>query len=1563
MPRPLTSDVSVRVAKIVRAVETVSAELPEADRPRFEKFVGLIARQLRAPFVARHSANGVPRSLLPLYRMLEVRTGNDILVEIDERGEGGVVVRTCMPDQPFIVDTVRLLLHSRGAAYDSGFNAVLPVQRDKEGRLVSVGEEGGALESIIQIEASRFGDEDPKEVAERLRQNLAMSKAMVEDFGAMTHVVDRLASRFSRLAQRFPANADAYRETGEFLNWLLADNFVFMGATAGEDRYGFERIELRGEMVLSDPGSWDESPWPELPVHVRKGVVESPVHRSGRVDEILVQVPDESGRHSYDVRLRGMFTYRAVTQTSRSVPILRQVLASILQQEGSRPGSWRYKGIANVFDSLPTEYLFTAQVDEIGQMVERVLDAESEQQVRVHIMHKPRSNMTFALAAMPRGQFSDRLRKRMENTLLEGTGATYTDHGVFVGRFETVLIYFYLTGGKDLSDADREQIREGLTELATPWEDRVYVTLSERYGDERGDQLIARYGGAFGEEYTSRNSSERTVTDLGYLEQISDENPVIADLFTDHKGRPCLRIYQRGNVILSDILPVLDNFGLIVNDQYADPVNPRGAHVADIDTFRLKGVAGLSTELLLERKQLLLDAIPAVFRGDLIDDTLNRLLLRAGLCWQDVDLLRAYRGYARQLGLRLPITRVQEILNNQVEMANRLVAYFHARFSPEVSESERMRRMVDASEKVEEGLRAVHNQDEDKLLRNIFNLMQASTRTNFYREDRRRHYISFKVDHDRVPSMPEPRMKYEIYVHHPEVEGVHLRGGQVARGGIRWSDRTDYRTEVLGLVATQMVKNVLIVPEGAKGGFLLRHVIRDRAERRAKADEMYRFFICGLLDVTDNYVEGELVHPPRVVIHDGADPYLVVAADKGTAHLSDTANAVSAEYGFWLRDAFASGGSNGYDHKEVGITARGGWECVDRHFAEMGLNPSTDTFTCVGVGDCGGDVFGNGVVQYPTMKLLAAFNHMHVFLDPHPDPASSYAERRRLFDEVKGWEAYDTSKISEGGGIYSRTAKSIPLSAETKKMLGALHDELPPEEVIRLILRMPVDLLWNGGIGTYVKASHESHMDAGDPSNDVLRVDATELRCKAVGEGGNLGFTQAGRIEFALAGGRINTDAVDNSGGVDMSDHEVNLKILLAGEVDAGRLGMEERNTFIEALTDEVADAVLANNDAHARQLSLDQLRSTRDPLAYARTVQWVSQLSGASRTALKLPSAAELSQRRAARKGLTRPELATLAAHVKMHVYKALQKASSDFIPGFNDRLLSYFPKEVRERLPDAIRQHMLAKQIGMTVVLTEVVADAGATFFPTLVDLTHRDVGEIAGAFLRASEAFGLSELRKEIDRRSESLGGRYHAWISITSGIEHLLAAWLAPGELAVSDTEIKRTRAILERLPKHRSRSYTDATAKRTANLVNKGVPDALARQAVLMNELTLAREIVLMQGRTHDSDRDAIVRYLGIGEASGLLAAIRALQTRPTTGAWDPIAAGILRTRYFQLLRSLLETTPVGEELRLSTDNLILELRSSKLKSIAQDMDAILGDVADLGAFLVAEERLRAAVLG
>ena len=1554
-------ETSTRVAKIVRAAPEVAAELPESERGLFRDFVQAVAKQVRAPFVARHGAEGTVRALLPLFRCLAQRTGDSVHVEAEPRGEDSLVVRTCMPDQPFIVDTVRLMLAARGAVYENGVNAVMPVTRDEDGRLTSVGG-AGRLESVLQIEASKLGPEVLTSAQAALESNLRLAQAMVRDFTAMSQTVERAATLFNRVAARIPSNAEAYREAADFMTWLLADNFVFMGTVSGDDRLGFERVEGVSTWAPADTASWGENPL-DLPVHVHKGAVESPVHRSGQIDEILVRLPDEAGNPSHELVLRGMFTYRAVTQPSRNVPILRRVLGRILRQEESRPGSWRYKGVANVFDSLPTEYLFTANFEEIAEMVDRVLDAEAEQEVRVHLSQNAASQMVFFLAAMPRVQYSDRLRRRMEATLKGRTSASYSDHGLFVSRYETVLAYFYLTGAKPLSAEELSALHADLGRMATPWEDGLYEALVAEHGDEQADALITRYGQAFGEEFTAHNPAARAASDIGFLEQLSPARPIVADLFLDEKGRPSLRLYQLGNLILSEMLPVLDNFGLLIYDQYSDPIHPRRGDAKDIDTFRIQGVNGLTTEQLLERKALLVEALEAVFAKKMPDDSLNRLLLAANIPWKDVDLIRAYRGYARQIGLTLTLPRIQEILLNQAGLVSALVGYFHARFNPSLDAEARKDAMAASAEVVDAGLRRLRAHDEDMLLRLLFNLMQSSMRTNYYRDDKRAHYLSFKVQHNLVSHLPEPRMKVEIYVHHNEMEGLHLRGGSIARGGIRWSDRSDFRTEILDLVRTQMVKNVVIVPEGAKGGFFLKHAIPDAKVRRVKADELYRFLVRGLLDLTDNYVQGKIVRPPNVVAHDGDDPYLVVAADKGTAHLSDTANRISVdEYGFWLGDAFASGGSQGYDHKVVGITARGAWECVDRHFAEMGLDPKKQTFTCIGIGDTGGDVFGNGVIQYPTMKLLAAFNHVHIFLDPDPDAAKSYTERRRLFDAVRGWDDYDRSLISEGGGVFDRSAKSIPLSPQVKKMLGVLQDELPTDAVIRLILRMQVDLLWNGGIGTYFKASTESHADAGDATNDSLRVNANELRCRVVGEGGNLGFTQAGRVEFALLGGRLNTDAVDNSGGVDTSDHEVNLKILLSPMVASGELTYESRNALIKELTDEVAQAVLANNATHARQLSLDQLRSARDPLYYSRAIQWVCQRSGASRDFLRLPSDEVLRQRGATGKGLVRPELAVLQAHVKLHVYKALLDGDSAHIPSFNERLLNYFPAKIRATYPEQVSRHMLAKAIGMTVVLTDVVADNGAAFFPTLQDLTGRHPAEIAGAYLRAAEAFDLAGLRVELREQCEGFEGRYASWVAATDGVQGLLGVCLAPGEATPSAEEFGRIKAILVALRDHRGHAETDRAAERVNQLAAKGVRRDLAERVASFADLTLAREIALSQVRTGESDRDAVVRYLSVGQASGVLRVVRAIEERRTVGSWDPIAMGILRSRYSALLRRLLDSATLDAKLSLDVDGLARRLRSGELAAISSAVEEILAGGADVGAFLVAEERLRAVVL-
>lgn len=1530
----------------------VSAEessIDDSRRPLFERFVQALSRQLRQPYYKRHSAERCVKHLAEVFSIFTQTRPDEVSLSVKVQGRM-LVVTSVMADQPFIVDTIRMRLQALGAINIAGFNGVISVRRDDDGAPVDVGHPGDRLESVIRLEAEGIDPAKADDLLAQLRDSLALSRAMVQDFHAMTDMVEAATFRFSRLADAYPDQGEGHRETGEFLRWLLADNFVFMSIIQGDTLLGFAREEIQDRWPTDGLQEWQPLPG-ELPVQVRKGRRESPVHRSGRIDEIRVELPEKDG--SRVLYIQGLFTYRALTQPSRHVPLLRRVLGQILRAEGSQPGSYRYKGVANVFDSLPTEFLFTANDEQTLNIINQVLEAEQQQEVRAQILQG--EDTSFVLAAMPRVRWSERLSAQIEDALVQATGASYTDQGVFVSRYNTMLVHYYLTGTRQLSDEELAALQDRILDLATPWEMRLYESLNEALGAEQADRLTSKYGSAFDDVYRMNRPTRESVQDIEMLERLQREDrKVLANVFTEYRGRLYLRIYQRDNILLSHMLPVLDNFGLVVIDQFADPVMLSGQQEMFIDTFRLKEVPGLNVEQIIARGQALAEGLEAVFAERIPSDSLNKLLLQINLPWQAVDLLRAYHGYASQLGLYYSLSRVQTIMLAQPEMVSLLWHYFVARFDPDF-DGDRAAAAAAAEEAVEDALRRIEAADQDLVFRTFFNLMQSTIRTNFYRTDRKFHYISFKIRCERVQNMPSPRMMYEIYVHHRDMEGLHLRGGPVARGGIRWSDRTDFRREILDLVATQMVKNVLIVPVGAKGGFRMKHQIHDRAERRRRADELYQVLIRGLLDLTDNIVGGETVHPPRVVVHDGEDPYLVVAADKGTAHLSDTANGLSQEYGFWLDDAFASGGSNGYDHKKVGITARGGWVTAKRHFLEMGVDPYTDTFTCVGIGDPGGDVFGNGVIETRGMKLLAAFNHLHVFIDPDPDPEVSYQERLRLFKEVKGWSSYNTDLISKGGGIFSRQAKSIPLSPEIQQLLGVLKDELPVEVVIRLLLRLNVDLLWNGGIGTYVKASHEDQLDAGDPSNDMLRINGNELRARIIGEGGNLGFTQAGRIEYALSGGRLNTDAIDNSGGVDMSDHEVNLKILFAPLVAGGALTQEQRNETLEEMTDEVAEQVLHNNDVHAQQISLDVVRSLRDPMAFSRTIDWACGRSGVSRADIKLPSNDELQRRSALGRGLTRPELAVLNAHVKMHVFNDLSAADAAEIPSFAERVISYFPERVRQNYSDAIGSHMLHQSIGMTVLVNEIMGETGAWFFPGLIELTDAPASTIARAWVQALDLIDAPALREEIRTCGASLDGQYRAWVAVTGAVWDLLALWLSPGE-SIPDASVRsEIQAVLEALPTLSGTLHQERFRQRAENLPE--IPADLARRIAVLGELTTASEIVGLPEEGLNMSGQ-IVRYLSIGEASRLLPTIRALETRKASGGWDPVAISIIRNRYIHQMRALVRAFTLGEEAKLGVDRVTLRLTRNRLADFARRMDTVLTDASDISALLVAEERLR-----
>ncbi|MCB9677510.1 MAG: NAD-glutamate dehydrogenase [Alphaproteobacteria bacterium] len=1538
-------------SKIQSSLKRWKGDLEPEEMDLFKAFVDEAVPRLRGPYLAARRPRQVLEDLERAFRFATERTV-DVKVEITER-EKGVRLFGNMNDQPFIVDTMRLFLRNSRADYLGGFNLVLAITRDANGKLVGVGGDKGTTESVVMLEADGGRVlHDPEAALETLRQQLTIARVTVRDFKPMVRTIERFVDKFEAQAEHHPDDSDTCRETAAFLKWLLRDNFVFMGLDAGEP-LGIQTLATHA----TDPaGDW---PQPHAPgtVRVRKSRIESPIHRSGRIDEILVTLG--RGDDAQTLFARGLFTYRAVTQPCRTVPILRGVLAHILKDAASAPGSYRYKGMANVFDSLPTELLFTANLEAIGSMVDLVFEAEQASDVGVTFI-KTSEDAAFCLVAMPKAQYSENLSRAIEDIIVRGLHATYTDHGLFVGRYDTVLAHWYLTGVRHAGDASLQKLSEEVRQLATPWHARLWASLSETMDEPEADRLADTYGRAFPPSYMRGTPADRAVRDILKLDSLSTRQNVLADLFDTEKGL-YLRLYQARDVFLTDILPVLDNFGLVVRQSWANEVRSRGGRLY-MDSFVLDPTDTIPKEMLLERQPLLESAIEAVFAGAVEDDPLNQLVLTSGLNWQEVDLIRGYIEYSRQLTVKLSGNRLVEILLKNPQMCHALVDFFHARFDPDI-EGDRASLQSRAAEHVEKELRYILSHDEDLVFSTMYELLKATIRTNFYRTDRKFHYISFKLDCSKVDSMGVNRPMFEIYVHHREVEGVHLRFGKVARGGLRWSDRDDYRTEVLGLVTTQLVKNVVIVPTGSKGGFYLKRPSPDGKVRRQQADHHYKTFIRGLLDLTDNTVDGKTVPPPRVVRHDPDDPYLVVAADKGTAHLSDTANGISREYGFWLDDAFASGGSVGYDHKGVGITARGAWVLVRRHFAECGIDPYLEDFTCVGIGDMGGDVFGNGLIESKHTKLLAAFNHLHIFLDPDPDPAKTWVERKRLFDCVGGWDQYDTSLVSKGGGVYDRRAKSIPLSPEAQAMLGIHSDEADPNDVINAILRMDVDLLWNGGIGTYIKASTETHAQADDRSNDAVRIDATQLRAKMLGEGGNLGLTAKGRIEAGRLGVRLNTDAIDNSGGVDLSDHEVNLKILLNLPLSRGELTNEQRNALLEELTDEVADLVLANNDAHGRQISRDQIRSQQDIFQFGRAIAFVERNFGVRRRQLSLPTDAELAERAEKGEGLTRPELAVLSAWVKMYVYKALLEGDPKAIPGYDDLLVEYFPKKVQGRFPADIRNHMLANEIAMTIATTKMIADAGAAFFPMVLETTGASVPAIATAFLKAQDLAQTDTLRSTLEelRTSVSLSSLYRSWVMVDAGAREVASYWLSARGRIPTDDELAKMREAAQQVYELQASEVAARNEHLLRQLEADDIPEHVGSLILKAQYLNIALMIWAESYRMNVDFPRMVVQHLSVARASRLQQLLEDLGSRPATGRWDPIALRILNHRFHQLLRQLVQVTPMHDE-NDSVDDLVPRLEQGFLADVRGQVDEMLdGEAPSVATLLVMEERIAGAI--
>ena len=1299
-------------------------------------------------------------------------------------GREPVVLEIANDDMPFLLDSILGEVRAQGYSPRLVLHPIYKCHRTSAGELKAVLGPGdrnwgdGRQESFIAIHFDRLGAEEAGRLAEAISQILEEVRAVVAGWRPMVGELERAIAMLRTTEARLDPKLRA--ESIAFLQWLAEGQFTLLGTRElrleGDAATGdLVSIDGSGRGILTDPtvmvlrrGSELVQMTPEIrrfffdaaPLIVTKANVISRVHRRVHMDYVGVKMFDEKGAIAGELRVVGLFTSQAYTQSPRLIPLLRLKVERVVAGAGLPPESHDGKALINVLESYPRDELFQIGERELLRVARGILDLDVRPRVRVFARVDRFDRFVSVLVFGPRDRFNTGVRERVGKRLAEawnGRIAAFYPHFTdgplvriqfIVGRYEGTTPV-----------VDEARLEAEVAEVFATFEDRLAEALAHR---PDGDPLGQRYLAAFPPGYAAAFPVERAIEDIARLERLGPDRPLTIDFYAA-KGTGVLRaaIYRLDEqpIPLSDRVPVLENLGFSVIDERSYRLTPRfpdGERPVVLHDMALTMADGLASQLA-GRDGDLEETFLAIFRGDADNDSYNRLVLAAGATWREAALLRALGAYLRQIGLPFGPRYIAETLVKHAGVARELIALFKARFDPDAFVGMLARKAEEAAirARLEAQLATIPSLEEDRILRHVLSLVAATLRTNVFQTDANGQppeTIALKLRSKLVDGAPDPKPFAEIFVYSPRVEGVHLRFAPIARGGIRWSDRAqDYRTEVLGLAKAQQVKNVVIVPAGAKGGFVPKRLSRmtSREDMQKEGVASYRIFVSALLDITDNIVDGTIVHPPRVVRHDDPDPYLVVAADKGTATFSNFANEISAARGFWLGDAFASGGSLGYDHKGMGITARGGWECVKRHFREMNRDIQKEPFTAVGVGDMSGDVFGNAMLLSRTTRLVAAFDHRDIFLDPAPDPETSWRERKRLFEKPRSsWQDYDKALISKGGGIFSRAAKSIPISAAVKSTLGVTADAMTPTELMRAILQAEVDLLWFGGIGTYVKAATETDEAVADRANDPIRINGADVRAKVIGEGANLGMTQRGRIEYAAAGGRVDTDFIDNSAGVNTSDQEVNIKIALAPAVAAGRLPAEERKTLLAAMTDEVAAAVLRNNYLQSLALSLAERRLDNDLGFQRRLMQQLVREGTLDRRLENLPSDMELAERLKSGRTLTRPELCILLSYSKIALSRDLIETPIADDPYFVDRLVQYFPATMRERFRGDILEHRLKREIIVTDLTNTVVNRGGSAFVVRLEEETGRGPADIVRAFVAAESIYALAPLSARID-----------------------------------------------------------------------------------------------------------------------------------------------------------------------------------------------------------------------
>ncbi len=1460
---------------------------------------------------------------------------------------GHTVVEIITDDMPFLVDSVTAELNRQGLTVHLVIHPIFRVRRDRNGNLIEfldrdAGPNGAALESFMHFEVDEHtSPEFLREVERGIERVLRDVRAAVEDWPRMREKARGLLAAMEKTPPDLPE--DEVRETREFLRWMEDDHFTFIGyreyrfsGTGARARMnvvsGSGLGILRSDDVLVFRGRRNLASLPPdvraflrepKLLNVTKANLRSTVHRATHLDVVSFKKFDPDGTVTGEVLFLGLFTSTAYSRTPRDIPFLRRKIATILERSGFPPNSHDRKALQHILETYPRDELFQISDDDLFDISMGILHLQERQRFALFVRKDSIGRFVSCLVYVPRERFSTDLRLRMQDILARAFNGRVSAYYPELGHDAPLArVHFIVaTDSRKIPDVQIEEIEAQLVEAGRTWSDKLREVLVEGKGEEQGLRLFRRYENAFASAYQEQANAHIALIDIERIEETLETGRLGMNLYrpieaTDDEVR--FKIYHaREPVPLSDILPMLENMGLKVISEIPHVVEPAGTDPVSIHDFGAVRADGRPIDIAGIREAFQ-EAFGHVWNGDMENDGFNRLVVFAEMRWRDVVLIRALCKYLRQARITFSQTYMEQTLANNPAIARMIAELFRARFDPAL-DGGREEREAAIVAKIEAALEDVSNLDEDRILRRFVNVVQSMLRTNFFQtaaDGGPKPYLSFKLDSHKLDELPEPRPLYEIFVYSPRVEAIHLRGGKVARGGIRWSDRReDFRTEVLGLVKAQMVKNAVIVPVGSKGGFVVKRPpsTGGREALLAEGVECYKTMMRGLLDLTDNIRKGKVVPPPDVVRHDDDDPYLVVAADKGTATFSDIANSVSRdEYGFWLDDAFASGGSAGYDHKKMGITARGAWESVKRHFRELGKDIQKEDFTVIGIGDMSGDVFGNGMLLSRHIKLIAAFNHMHIFVDPDPDPARSWAERKRLFDTPRTtWADYDPSLISKGGGVFERRAKSIRLTPEIKRLCGLSKDKVAPAELIQALLKVEADLLWFGGIGTFVKAHDETHAEAGDRANDAVRVDARDLRVKVVGEGANLGITQRGRIEFALRGGRINTDAIDNSAGVDCSDHEVNIKILLGSVIAHGDMTMKQRDRLLQKMTDEVAELVLRDNYLQTERLSLTESQGV-DLLDYhIRLMRRLERAGRLDREIEFLPDDETLEERQAEGIGLTRPELSVLLAYSKLALFDELLPSDLPDDPQMVEELVLYFPKPLRKKFRKEIERHSLRREIIATCVTNSVINRGGITFVWNMMENTGLPAAEIARAYSITREVFGLRDLWAGI----EALDNKVPAAVQIAMMVDsHRLidraTLWFLhhcrhPLDVAriVGDytPAVARLAECLGEIIKDDDRELVD---RRVADYVEEGVPEDLARRVAHLDLLVSGCDIASIARGAGAPVEDVGRIYFAVGARFGIDWLRNAAERLQPVEHWEKMAVAALIDDLFGHQRDL-----------------------------------------------------------